>query len=464
MKNKTLLGSLTSALALSLTVGAAQAQVSPQEAQKLGNELTCLGGNAAGNADGTIPPFTGEWLGKLPGVSNYTPHVGQHPVNPFAGESPRLVITGANWREHAEHLTEGQVAMFERYPDSYEIPVYDGKRIFRYPEEVCDIAKLNAVDARLIDNGLGFTGYKGAVPFPIPDGSDQALKVLANHNFPYRAYTEVMEKRDIAEVSASGTVTWGQTRYLGLNVVTEPDELGEPMEGVMAYANTKTLLPTRDKGSTSVSSEPVNFSDDRLAWNYNPGTRRVRQLPEYGFDSPAAGTGGKITIDQDRLMNGAPIRYDWTLKGKQEIYVPINTYRLHTEDVSYDALLQPDHPNPDFMRYELRRVWVLEGNLKSDYRHKYGKRVLYIDEDSWHGLMADYYDTRGELVQHGYVNYYYLPDVDSFHAGTSFYQDLSSGGYVAYNLFQDLDKGPILNRGELTPDMFTPASLRANSF
>ncbi|MDX1467111.1 MAG: DUF1329 domain-containing protein, partial [Halomonas sp.] len=64
----------------------------------------------------------------------------------------------------------------------------------------------------------------------------------------------------------------------------------------------------------------------------------------------------------------------------------------------------------------------------------------------------------------GYVNYYYLPDVDAFHAGTSFYQDLSSGGYVAYNLFQDLDKGPILNRGQLTPDMFTPASLRANSF
>nr|WP_298380367.1 DUF1329 domain-containing protein [uncultured Halomonas sp.] len=464
MKNKYLLGPVTSVLALSFAMSTAHAKVSSQEAQKLGSELTCVGAEASGNADGTIPPFTGEYMGKLPGNVNYTPHVGQHPVNPFANEQPKFVINGSNWRDYQDKLSEGQQALFQRYPDKFEMPVYESKRIFSYPQQVCDIAKRNATEAELTDGGLGYTGYKGGTPFPIPSGPDKALQVLFNLTFPYLAYTEVMEKRDIAEVSASGNITWGQTKNTGLNMTTKPEEMGKPVGGVMAYNNTGTLKPTRNKGSATVSSEPMNFTNDRLAWNYNPGTRRVRQLPEYGFDSAASGTSGKVTIDQDRLMNGSPIRYNWTLLGKKEIYVPINTYRLHTEDVSYDALLQPDVPNPDFMRYELRRVWVLEGALKNNYRHKYGKRVLFIDEDSWHGLMSDYYDTRGQLVQHGVVNYYYTPDTNAFHAGTSFYYDLKSGGYVAYNLFQDLDKGPILNAGGLTPDMFTPASLRARSF
>jgi hypothetical protein len=229
----------------------------------------------------------------------------------------------------------------------------------------------------------------------------------------------------------------------------------------MAYSDTGTILPTRDQGKRTVSIEPMNFAKgQRLAWTYNPGTRRVRQLPEYGFDTPSAGTSGKMVIDQDRLMNGSPERFDWELKGKREIFVPANAYKLHEKSVAYDDLLTPNHANPDFMRYELRRVWVLEGSLKSTHRHKYGKRVLFIDEDTWHGVMSDFYDTRGELVNHAFLNYYYAYDMNAWQAGSSFYHDLATGGYVAYNLFQDLDKGPILNAGGLTPEMFTPAALR----
>lgn len=47
--------------ALTLTIGAShiQAKVSEEEAAKLGNELTPLGGDKSGNADGSIPPWTG---------------------------------------------------------------------------------------------------------------------------------------------------------------------------------------------------------------------------------------------------------------------------------------------------------------------------------------------------------------------------------------------------------------------
>ncbi|UTW12255.1 DUF1329 domain-containing protein [Marinobacterium rhizophilum] len=462
MKKQHLWKPLAASVVLTLSVSA-NAQVSAAEAAKLGNELTCVGAVTAGNDAGTIPAFSGKWLGTPPGI-NYTPNVGQHPIDPYADDKPILVIDGQNWEQYKDNLSEGQIALLKRFATSYQIPVYQGRRDFRYPDEVCEIAKRNALESTLVDGGMGFTGYMGAIPFPIPSGENQAMQVLANHNFPYRAYTEEMEKRDLAEVNNSGKVTWGRTTNKGLNIVTEPSHMGKPIGEVMAYSDTRTLLPTRNEGTGTVSIEPVNFAQgERLAWNYNPGTRRVRQLPEYGFDTPAAGTSGKMTIDQDRLMNGSPERYDWVLKGKKEIYVPANTYKVHEESVSYDELLTPNHPNPAFMRYELRRVWVLEGNLKDTHRHKYGKRVLYIDEDTWHGIMSDFYDTRGELVNHAIVNYYYAYDMNAWHAGSSFYQDLATGGYIGYNLFQDLEKGPILNAGKFTKEMFTPAALRRSS-
>ncbi len=434
------------------------AKVSVEDAAKLGGELTCMGAVAAGNEAGTIPAYSGKWLGIPEGIE-YTPNVGQHPVDPYASDKPILTIDGKNYKEYASNLTAGQQAMFERYPNTYKIPVYQGRRDFRYPDEICNVVKKNAVESELIDDGFGFTGYKGGVPFPIPDET-QALQVLANHNFPYRAYT-YSTLRDVADVNSSGKVSWGRLTNVGLNVTNHPDEVGKPMEGVMAYSQGTTLLPARKKGSATVTSEPVNFArGTRLAWAYNPGTRRVRQLPEYGFDTPIGGTSGKLTIDSDRLMNGSPERFEWSLKGKKEIYIPANSYKVHGADVKYDDLLAVGHANPDYLRYELRRVWVLEGKLKDSYRHRYGIRTMYIDEDTWHGVMADYYDTRGTLVQHAFINYYYAFDANSWEAGTSFYHDLTTGGYVGYNMFQERKKGPLLNGQKLSKENFTPAALR----
>ena len=66
-------------IALSLAAGNAVAKVTEAEAAKIGKELTCFGAEAGPNADGSIPAFSGKWLGKPPHVE-YTPHVGQHPV------------------------------------------------------------------------------------------------------------------------------------------------------------------------------------------------------------------------------------------------------------------------------------------------------------------------------------------------------------------------------------------------
>lgn len=445
------------ATVLSLAVPTAYAKVSEAEAAKLGKELTCTGAEVAGNKEGTIPAFSGKWLGTPPGIK-YTPNVGQHPVDPYPEDKPLYVISAANMDKYAEKLTDGQKAMFKRYPDTFRIPVYQGRRDFRYSDKVCEVSKKSAVQAELIDNGFGFNGLKGVSPFPIPK---TAMELLANMNFPHRAFTENTPQRDVADVSSNGAISWGRIWQRNFAIVNSPEQIGKPIEGIMSMSRTASLLPERDKGAITVSHEPVNFArGKRLAWTYDPGTRRVRQLPEFGFDGPLTGTSGKMTTDQDRLMNGSPERFEWKMLGKREIFIPANSYRVHSNKVNYADLLKKGHANPDFMRYELRRVWVLEGTLKEGYRHVFGRRVMFLDEDNWQASVGDYYDTRGQLWQHAFINHYYAFDMSAWQAGTSFYHDLNGGGYVGYNLFQERESGPILNAGDKA-ELFTPAALRS---
>ena len=444
-------------LAVSLLMaGAALAKVPAAEAEKLGKELTCVGAEKAGSKDG-VPEFTGKWLGTPPGVQ-YTPHVGQHPVDPYASEKPLFSITAENQAKYADKLSAGQKALFAKFPKTFRMDVYPGHRDFRLPDSACDAAKKNALNAEIADGGLSIKGsVRGAIPFPIPKNGQEALM---NTMFPNRAFNED-KTTDFANVLSDGTISWGRQRNQNLDHGNLPEAVGTPLEGLMANALTATLLPEREKGSVTVSSEPVNFAKDkRLAWSYDPGTRRVRQLPEYGFDQPLGGSGGKMTIDSDRLFNGSPERYNWKLVGKREMYVPANAYKLHAKTVKYADLLKQGVPNPDYFRWELRRTWVVEGSLKDSYRHLYGKRVLFIDEDSGQAVMSDMYDARGTLWQYAFLNYYYGFDINAFQAGNAFFFDLNSGGYVGYNLFQERPNGPILNKGNLNPSMFTPQAAR----
>ncbi|WP_300656280.1 DUF1329 domain-containing protein, partial [Pseudomonas sp.] len=111
-------------------LGNAYAQVTPEEAAKLGKELTCVGAEKAGNAEGTIPEFTGKYLGEVPGWKHVM-YSGDHAVDPYAAEKPILVITAENMSQYEPHLSEGQKALFKRYPTTYKMNVYPGHRDFR---------------------------------------------------------------------------------------------------------------------------------------------------------------------------------------------------------------------------------------------------------------------------------------------------------------------------------------------
>ena len=105
-----------------------------------------------------------------------------------------------------------------------------------------------------------------------------------------------------------------------------------------------------------------------------------------------------LVTDQVDGYNGAPDRYEWKLLGKREVYVPYNEYRLSDKKLKYKDIIKPRSLNPEYVRYELHRVWVVEGTLKPGQRHVYGKRTFYLDEDTWSVVAEDAYDNRGAAL------------------------------------------------------------------
>jgi len=156
-------------------------------------------------------------------------------------------------------------------------------------------------------------------------------------------------------------------------------------------------------------------------------------------------------------LNGSPAQFDWVLKGKQELYIPYNAYRIHDKAVGPGDIIRERHINPELARYELHRVWVVEGTLKPGMKHIYSRRVFYIDEDSWQIAVMDSYDMDGKLwrtAEAHALNYYEVPVLWST---LEVYYDLEAQRYLVSGL--DNGRNPYRFSDTADPREFSPNAL-----
>ncbi|MFJ2992897.1 DUF1329 domain-containing protein [Pandoraea sp. NPDC087047] len=448
--------SLMAGCVLAIGAQGALAKVSADEARRLGQDLTCFGAEKAGNKDGSIPAYTGKQRGAPPNVKYGGP--GHFWPDPYADEKPLFVITAQNVAQYADRMTDGQKALFKKYPDTFQMSVYPSHRDWGFPQWACDLSKKNAVEAEVVDGGAGVRATSGVSPFPIPK---TGYELQWNVVLPLAPAREV-GTFDSAVVYPNGTIAWAREFHKVVVSKADTRKHVSTEVGANSYSFSEKLIPERDKGTLTYARVPFNYKKDFLdVWQYSPGTRRVRQLPNFGFDQPN-GPGGFLTVDDELIFNGSNERYDWRIVGKQEIYIPYNTYRLHSPTLRYGEMLKTKgHINPDFIRYELHRVWVLEATLKAGYRHLYGKRRIYIDEDSWVAVLGDNYDGRHQLWRTAMCNTLYLYEAQSISPLTCVYHDLNSSAYAALRLINEQKAPMTVDDGSLKESQFTPDMLRA---
>ncbi len=427
-----------------------QGAVPQAQADRLGKDLTPVGAEKAGNKDGTIPEWTG---GITRPPANYK--IGDFHPDPFPGDKASMQITQANYRDYASKLSPGQQAMFAKYP-TFRMDVYPTRRSASFPERIYRTTKQNAVNAKMIGQGAGVENSAEGFPFPIPQ---DGYEVIWNHKLKYKGVA-VRRWANQAAPTATGAFTPIRIREELLGLYWKEGNTIADINNVLTYFYQEVLAPARLAGNVLLVHETLNQeAQQRQAWVYNPGQRRVRKAPNVAYDNPGTASDGLRTNDMTDMFNGAMDRFEWKLVGKQELYIPYNNYKIHAKGLDYKDILRPGHINPDLMRYELHRVWVVEANLRQGFRHINRKRTFFLDEDSWQIVMIDHYDSQGQMWRYSEaatINYY---DQPMYWTTLETHYDLKSGRYIASGL--DNMETPVDFAFQTAPENFSPQALRS---
>ncbi len=439
----------SSVLLFACAATSVSASITADQIARLGADLTPLGAEKAGNPEGTIPAWDG---GITTPPAGYQP--GDHHPDPYGDDEILFTITSQNLSQYADRVTPGHQAMLTTY-DTFEINVYPTRRSASFPQRIYDATRQVAATAELTQGGSGVTGSVNGIPFPIPKNG---LEVIWNHLLRYLGDMGV---RHFAQVTPTrgGQYTPVQFEEEYSVVYSHEGITEEELNNKLAFFKQKVLAPARLAGGILLIHETLNqVEEPRSAWLYNAGQRRVRRAPNVAYDNPGTASDGLRTTDNFEMFSGAPDRYDWNLMGKEEIYVPYNSYKLHSDSLTYEDIVTPRHINPEHLRYELHRVWVVDATLKEGARHLYKRRTFYFDEDSWQILLVDQYDNRDQLwrVSEGHViNYYDLP---TLWTTLEVHTDLQAGRYLAIGLNNETAMHDFSIK--LTTQDFTPAALR----
>jgi len=435
------------------------AKSTPEEIAKLGlegTELTPAGATRAGNAEGTIPEWKNE---TVQAPSDFV--VGQFHTDPFRDDKVLFKITAQNHTDYADKLSDGQKAMFKTYPDWF-MNVYETRRTAVYAPYIYKAAIENAATAEIVhaDTGQGIVGFKNARhswAFPIPKNGDELLMNQASR--PLNTWVDSMEQT--LAITSTGKYTVNQLSIQQHYKYSDPDITDfDPETDHMLYYQT-LLAPAKVSGQVVLARDPASFTEKfRSAWVYSPGQRRVKRAPQIVYDNPLTASDGLATTDQKWGFNGPNDRFSWKMLGKKEMYVPYNAYKLHATDAGPENIITPEgRLNQDYARYELHRVWVLEGTLKEGTTHDYAKRTMFLDEDSYFIMVVDGYDRRGDIWRYWEDHDVMYYDIGMMAPAAEFQYDMQAGRMLA--LLYDKETPPDFT-GRWEDNYFTPASVRRN--
>nr|MBV6630156.1 DUF1329 domain-containing protein [Oceanococcus sp. HetDA_MAG_MS8] len=409
--------------------GLAFAKVSPKEAERLGADLTPMGAVQAANEDGSIPAWDG-------GPTDFKrPADGEErhweSYSEIVPDEQLYTVTASNMDEYAELLTPGLKAMLKQYPDTFKIPVYKSARTAFAPQSVYEANKRNALQAELKNDGESLVNAIHGIPFPIPKSGKE---IMWNHKTRYRGIGATRFNTQLA-VQTNGSFTPYVLREDVLFAYGRPDAQPEDLDNVMIYFLQLTTSPPRQAGQVLLVHETMDqVKEARRAWLFNPGQRRVRRAPNVAYDNPGNGSDGLRTNDQLDMFNGATDRYTWKVVGKREMLIPYNATKLGDNRLKYTDVAMAGHLNPEHLRYEKHRVWVVDSEVNPDTSHIYKRRTFYVDEDSWTAVLADIYDKRDELWRVQEYHQITIPWEAAVGPAAGTVYDLQSGRYLAMEM------------------------------
>ncbi len=394
----------------------------------LTTSLTPLGAERAGNADGSIPAWTGGLTAPaLPAA---------HPVDVqlFTHEKPVLTIDTGNMGAHLNQLTPGTQALLQT---GLRLNIYPAHRTAAAPQYVYDNTAQNLGFATLDPRGgqFGFNGAYGGAPFPIIDTANPlngGAQLIWNHLTAWNGYLRFSKFTPSFVVTNAGLTLSAAASAHSLHPYYNPNGSLITYTGYYSqsrsYYGSVTAMPAEGLAQTLVwHSNNVTLWPD-IVWTEQAGQGRVRKAPYLAYGTPNPDTNGSANMDEASCFNGNPVQYDWHYIGKQEMYVPYNCNAMHFSTAQ--DLLLPQALNADIVRWEKHRVWIVEATLRPGVINQLARRRLYLDEDTWQALLGEAYDTSGAMVKHHTLYNRCIPSMPGTVTQGWAAHDLRSGEYV----------------------------------
>ncbi|MBN3788513.1 DUF1329 domain-containing protein [Burkholderia sp. Ac-20353] len=415
------------ALLMVAVAGSAFAAVNAEDAKQLGSSaLTLFGAEKGASKDGTIPAYDGNGIKP---AKDWDPNQPGRRPDPF-NEKPLFSINAQNWKNYADKLTEIQKEMFKKYPD-YRMDVYPTHRTMVYPKYVLDNTLKNATSCKTVDDELRLDGCYAGVPFPLPKTGKE---VMWNHLLFYGTPSIEQNIRTWHVPPSGSAFLSSASRGVEAFPIYDPKRT-TPIESKDIYWRVRLddYAPARSNGQKLMLIDAIDqVGIGRRAYQYLPGQRRVKLAPDLAYDTPQPTNGGVGTVDDAKLFLGAMDRFDFKLVGKAEKFVAYNTFgATDYKTCPEEKLTSTKHfPNPDCIRWELHRVWVVDSTVKPKFRHIYHRRTFYFDEDSYGAGVQEAYDASGKLYRGAYNTFYTYWEKDGGNDGSVVNIDLVTGDYV----------------------------------
>lgn len=387
-----------SSLAAAATVAPARpvlAQGNSPDPNLLKTTLTPMGGERAGNADGSIPAWTGGAV--LPPLGPHAPQ--DFPM--FQDEAALYTVNAENMAQYSDLLSDGVKALMTKY--GFWIKVYPTHRTAAMPQYVYDNTALNVSRAMLEPTGgrFGFTGAYGGIPFPIINTSDPlagGAQLIWNHltNWSGYANNSTFNPGWVVTNGNAVLVFGGEVRFV--SPYYDPNGSLETYDGYLSKIHEWGKAPPASDGQEVIVWHTSNtLVAPDITWSLVNGQGRVRMAPDEAYDTPNPNTNGISNFDDSECFYGSPQKYDWKLLGKKEMLVPYNGNAI-TQALASDWV-KPGFPNPDITRWEKHRVWVVEATLHPGERNTTARRMCYLDEDMYLIMYTDMYDRNGTMVK-----------------------------------------------------------------
>jgi hypothetical protein len=413
---------------------------------RLGKELTPIGAIRAGNEDGSIPSWHADQLSDEEHLQW---------MQKIEAEEPLYQITASNQQQYQHLLAPGLQKMFTLHPESFFMSVYPSHRSARQPQWTYQNAEKNLLDARISDTGDELLAAWPGTPFPIPS---TPYEIMWNHQTRWKGV--------FINLHLYETTVYSNMLVDSLETIIEtyasyyqPDRATAELGWRNSYYFSHILGPARLAGGGLLihdSLQPVR--KPRQAWIYITGERRMRRTPTMGYDSPLFNSEGIRVADEIDIFNGPLDRYDWELVGRKEMLIPYNNQKMRYNRCDDAQALLPYHLQPNAMRFEKHRVWVVEARLKADKRHIYKRRTFYIDEDTWSISLVDIYDKNDNLWRFTMRFSAYYEEMPGMFSSLDAYHDFKEG---AYFLQCSAGLGTSFSLQPPPDGYFSPASIRA---